>query len=163
MRLHAKGRWIAGALASMLQSNREAADCLRRYRATACTDVTGFGLLGHVVEMTRASDVDAELFLPHIPFLDGARETVKAGIFSSLQPQNIRLRRAVRDLDRVAAAPDYPLLFDPQTAGGLLASLPAEQVDDCLAELKALGYQEAAVIGTIQAPSTHVEPIAVVF
>ncbi|ETW95152.1 MAG: segregation protein B [Candidatus Entotheonella factor] len=162
MRLHAKGRWIVGALAAMLQSNREAAECLRRYHATACTDVTGFGLLGHLVEMTKASDVDAELYLSQIPFLDGAQETVQAGIFSSLQPQNIRLRRAVRDLDRVAAAPAYPLLFDPQTAGGLLASLPAEDVDDCLAELKALGYQEAAVIGTIQAPSTHVEPIAVI-
>ncbi len=163
MRLHAKGRWIVGALASMLQSNREAADCLRRYHATACTDVTGFGLLGHLVEMTKASGVDAELDLTHIPFLDGAQETVRAGIFSSLQPQNIRLRRAVRDLDKVAAVPDYPLLFDPQTAGGLLASLPAEHVDDCLAELKALGYQEAAVIGTIQAPSTHVEPISMIF
>jgi selenide,water dikinase len=163
MRLHAKGRWIAGALASMLQSNREAADCLRRYHATACTDVTGFGLLGHLVEMTKASGVDAELYLPRIPFLDGAQETVEAGIFSSLQPQNIRLRRAVRDLDRVATAPDYPLLFDPQTAGGLLASLPAAQADDCLAELKALGYQEAAMIGVVQAPSTHIESISVVF
>jgi selenide,water dikinase len=163
MRLHAKGRWIAGALASMLQSNREAADCLRRYQATACTDVTGFGLLGHLVEMTKASGVDAELELPQIPFLDGAKETIRAGIFSSLQPQNIRLRRAVRDLDRVATAPDYPLLFDPQTAGGLLASLPAAHVDDCLAELKALGYQAAVVIGTVQAPSMHVEPISVIF
>jgi selenide,water dikinase len=163
MRLHAKGRWIAGALASMLQSNREAADCLRRCQATACTDVTGFGLLGHLVEMTKASGVDAELELPQIPFLDGAQETIRAGIFSSLQPQNIRLRRAVRDLDRVATAPDYPLLFDPQTAGGLLASLPAAHVDDCLAELKALGYQAAVVIGTVQAPSMHVEPISVIF
>lgn len=162
MRLHAKGRWITGALAAMLQSNREGAACLRRYHATACTDVTGFGLLGHLVEMTKASDVDAELHLPQIPFLDGAQETVRAGIFSSLQPQNIRLRRAVRDLDVVAAAPDYPLLFDPQTAGGLLATVPAEHVEECLAELKSLGYQEAAVIGTIQAPSTtHVEPISI--
>jgi selenide,water dikinase len=162
MRLHAKGRWIAGALACMLQSNRAAADCLRRYQATACTDVTGFGLLGHLVEMTKASRVDAELELSQIPFLDGAQETIKAGIFSSLQPQNIRLRRAVRDLDRVAAAPDYPLLFDPQTAGGLLASLPAAHVDDCLAALKALGYRAAAAIGTVRAPSTHAEPIAVI-
>ncbi len=162
MRLHAKGRWVAGALAAMLQSNREGAACLRRYHATACTDVTGFGLLGHLVEMTKASDVDAELNLPQIPFLEGAQETVKAGIFSSLQPQNTRLRRAVRDLDVVAAAPDYPLLFDPQTAGGLLATVPAEHVEECLAELKALGYQEVAVIGTIQAPSTtHVEPISI--
>ncbi len=162
MRLQAKGRWMTAALASMLQSNREGADCLRRYKATACTDVTGFGLLGHLVEMTKASGVDAEIQLSRIPWLDGARETVAAGIFSSLQPQNIRLRRAVRDLDVVSAFPDYPLLFDPQTAGGLLASVPPEQAEDCLTELKALGYDRAAVIGAVCQHRDAWEPITVV-
>jgi chromate transporter len=59
--------------------------------------------------------------LDRIPVLDGAEETVARGVFSSLQPQNERLRRAVRDLDAAQALPRYPLLFDPQTAGGLLA------------------------------------------
>ena len=84
MRQRAKGRWITAALASMLQSNRAAAQCLRCYQATACTDVTGFGLLGHLVEMTKASDVDVELDLAQLPVLDGAAETVATGIFSSL-------------------------------------------------------------------------------
>jgi selenide, water dikinase len=162
MRRRAKGRWIAAALDTMIQSNRQGADCLRRYQARACTDVTGFGLLGHLVEMTRASGVDVNLYLDRIPLLDGARETVAAGIFSSLQPQNIRLRRAVRNLDAVAQTPDYPLLFDPQTAGGLLASVPADQAQSCLRELQTLGYDQAAMVGTVQAPSDQLAPITVV-
>lgn len=162
MRQQAKGRWITAALQSMMQSNHDGALCLRRHHATACTDVTGFGLLGHLVEMTKASDVDTEVDLCHIPFLDGARETVAAGIFSSLQPQNIRLRRAIRDIEAVGKSPDYPLLFDPQTAGGLLASVPVDHVEACLAELHTLGYDQAAIIGTVQHKTERWEPITVV-
>src|SRR4029453_6876880 len=99
MRQRAKGRWITAALDSMLQSNRAGAQCLGSYHATACTDVTGFGLLGHLVEMTTASEVDVTLDLRQIPWLDGAQETASAGLLSSLQPQNVRLRRAVAHLD----------------------------------------------------------------
>jgi selenide,water dikinase len=161
MRHKAKSRWIAAALDSMLQSSREAAHCLQAHGATACTDVTGFGLLGHLVEMVRASDVDVELDLAAIPILDGAEETVRAGIMSSLQPQNVRLRRAVANLNEVAGQPRYPLLFDPQTAGGLLASIPADQADQCVKRLQALGYASAAVIGSVVTPSGRIEPITI--
>ena len=159
MRHKAKGRWIEAALASMRQSNRAGADCLRQHGATAMTDVTGFGLLGHLVEMVRASAVDAVLDMERLPILPGALEVVLQGIFSSLQPQNIRLRRAIREGERAARHPYYALLFDPQTAGGLLASVPAEQAQACLRELQALGYQDAALIGTVQAQSDALEPI----
>ena len=149
MRLAAKGRWIQGALHSMLQSNQQAALCLAEYRASAVTDVTGFGLLGHLVEMTRASNRSAALEIDRLPILDGARETAAQGILSSLQPQNVRLRRALDDLDRAARHPLYPLLFDPQTSGGLLAGLRAERVPDCIARLRALGYEEATCIGRV--------------
>jgi selenide,water dikinase len=162
MRQRAKGRWISAALESMLQSNRAGARCLRCYHATACTDVTGFGLLGHLVEMTRASEVDVELDLTRLPVLNGAMETVATGIFSSLQPQNVRLRRAIRNIEAVGAAPLYPLLFDPQTAGGLLASVPAQHAEACLEALKAHGYERAAIIGTVQEKSAHWEPITIV-
>jgi selenide,water dikinase len=162
MRQRAKGRWITAALASMLQSNRAGAQCLRCYQATACTDVTGFGLLGHLVEMTKASGVDVELDLSQIPVLDGAQETIGAGLLSSLQPQNVRLRRAIRHFDAAVTAPLYPLLFDPQTAGGLLASVPAERAEACLTALKTHGYDRAAIIGTVQAKTDHWEPITLV-
>ena len=150
MRLAAKGRWIAGALASMLQGNQDAAACIHEHGATACTDVTGFGLLGHLVEMTRASTVDVELELDKIPLLEGAIETVAKGIFSTLQPQNLRLRRAIANAGEASERTRYPLIFDPQTAGGLLASVPAKKADHCIEALHELGYHCAADIGVVQ-------------
>ena len=162
MRGKAKGRWVDGAIQSMLVSNRDAAACLYRHGATACTDVTGFGLLGHLVEMTRASEADVRLELRAIPLLDGAEQTVAAGILSSLQPQNVRLRRAVRDPDSLSTHPRYPLLFDPQTAGGLLASVPADTARGCLDELHRLGYSQAVIIGRVEPRTTEAAPIQLV-
>ena len=159
MRHKARGRWVEAALASMRQSNRAGADCLRQHGATAMTDVTGFGLLGHLVEMVRASAVDVTLNMERLPLLPGALEVVQQGIFSSLQPQNIRLRRAIREVERAARHPRYALLFDPQTAGGLLASVPAGQAQACIRELQALGYQDAALIGAVQEQGDTLEPI----
>jgi selenide,water dikinase len=150
MRMRAKGRWIDGAIAAMRQSSRAAADVLRRHQASACTDVTGFGLLGHLVEMTRASGVDVRLNLPAVPVLDGALETSAAGFLSSLHPHNVRLRRAVADIERVSADPRYTLLYDPQTSGGLLAGVPADRAQACVDDLLANGYHQAAIIGTVE-------------
>ena len=162
MRGVARARWVQAAIRHMCESNRSAAAVLARHGVSAATDVTGFGLLGHLVEMTRASEVDARLILDLIPVLDGARESVARGVFSSLQPQNVRLRRAVRDLDRAQALPDYPLLFDPQTAGGLLAGIPVAQAEACIAALREAGYAAAAVIGHVLPRSDALEPIELV-
>jgi selenide, water dikinase len=159
MRRRAAGRWIDNAIACMLQSSREASAILQRHEATACTDVTGFGLLGHLLEMIRASDVDAVLDLESLPVLQGALETLGRGIFSSLQPQNVRLRRAIAESERLGRHPLYPLLFDPQTAGGLLASVPPDRSPACLTELREAGYPQAAVIGEIVSRSGRLEPI----
>lgn len=162
-RLRATGRWIDDALVSMSQSNRLGARCLIEHGATACTDLTGFGLLGHLVEMTRPSGVDVELDLAALPVLDGAVETAAAGILSSLQPANVRLRRALRNQAQAIGHPNYPLLFDPQTAGGLLASVPAGRADACILALRALGYRRAARIGQVLTSGEHVEPIRLKF
>ena len=150
MRLRARGRWIDRAVEAMRQSSRLAAVSLRGHGATACTDVTGFGLLGHLVEMTRASGVDVRLDLSAVPVLDGALETSRAGLLSSLHPHNLRLRRAVDDPEAHAADPLYRLLYDPQTAGGLLAGVPADRADACVADLRARGYARAAIIGLVE-------------
>jgi len=158
-KLEARGRWIDAALESMCQSNRLGARCLIEHGATACTDLTGFGLLGHLVEMTRPSGVDASLDLSALPVLDGAEETVAAGILSSLQPANVRLRRALKDQANWVRHARYPLLFDPQTAGGLLASVPAGRVENCLRALHALGYGKAVAIGRVLPQGDALEPI----
>ena len=161
MRRRAKARWIDGAIRTMLRTNREASEALRRHAATACTDVTGFGLLGHLVEMTRASAVDARLALDAIPILDGARETVAAGLLSSLQPHNVRLRRAVANVEAAGADARFPIVFDPQTAGGLLASVPRDAAEACLAELRGLGYADAAIVGEVEPRSERDAPVRI--
>ena len=158
-RLEARGRWIDAALVSMCQSNRLGAQCLLEHGASACTDLTGFGLLGHLVEMTKPSGVDAELDLASLPILEGAEDTSAAGILSSLQPANVRLRRALRNQEQALGHPRYPLIFDPQTAGGLLASVPADRAASCLAALRELGYAHAAIIGRVLPQGDALEPI----
>jgi selenide,water dikinase len=158
-RMAARGRWIQAALQSMQQSSQLAAQTLRAHGATACTDVTGFGLLGHLVEMTRPSGLDAQISLLSLPLLEGALECVQQGIVSSLQNANVRLRRALRNQAEFAADPRYPLLFDPQTAGGLLASVPADQGQACLRSLHSQGYVHAVVIGQVLAQGDALSPV----
>jgi selenide,water dikinase len=150
MRRWAKGLWINGALECMLRSNRGAAQCFLRHHATACTDVSGFGLLGHLLEMIRSSSgVGVALRLDTIPILNGAMETIRAGIFSSLQAENERARRGIQNVETAANHERFPILFDPQTAGGLLAGVPRSNAAECLAELRGLGYADAAIIGAV--------------
>ena len=162
MHREAKGRWIDAAIQLMLQSSKDAAACFKRHGATACTDVTGFGLLGHLSEMACASAVDVDLELDAVPLMDGALETANRGFLSSLQPQNVRLRRVVRNHDAVRHQPRYPLIFDPQTAGGLLASVPERDVDACLDELRSIGHEAATVVGTVRSPTDGDTPVRVV-
>lgn len=161
MRRKAKGRWIEAALTSMRRSNRAAAACLRDHGATAMTDVTGFGLLGHLLEMVNASTVDVALDLDRVPLLPGVLDVMRDGIFSSLQPQNVRLRRAIRNHETANAHPRYAALFDPQTAGGLLAGVPPDRTPACVQDLRALGYADAAAVGRVTPCQNASEPVSV--
>jgi selenide,water dikinase len=145
----ARGRWIDAALDCMTLSNQAAAQQLRQHGASACTDLTGFGLAGHVLEMANASAMGVELQLDALPLLEGASACVQAGISSSLQSANVRAEQAIENASAFQADARYPLLFDPQTAGGLLASVPAANAQACLAALHAAGYTQACVIGNV--------------
>jgi selenide,water dikinase len=152
MRYQAKPQWIDAAIASMLQSNYAASQIVLDHDATACTDITGFGLLGHLVEMLRAAlgriTCRMTLQMSAIPLLPGAAQTTQSGIVSSLYPQNQRAQNWIENLPAIAQHPYFPLLFDPQTAGGLLASVPADRAATCLATLQAAGYT-SQIIGQI--------------
>ena len=161
MRGKSKGRWITQAIESMIHSNHAAAQCLYKYDVHSCTDVTGFGVLGHLVEMVRAGQVDISIDINNLPVLDGALETMQLGIFSSLQPSNIRLKRAIKNQEVAAKHALYPLLFDPQTAGGLLASVPQEHARACVAELQKIGYLHTSAIGTVEIESKSIASILI--
>lgn len=165
MRAKAEGRWVSAALDSMRKPSQIGAELMIEYGATACTDVTGFGLLGHLVEMCKGSNVAAVLDLDALPVLDGAEECLKMGITSSLQPANVRLSRAVANQDEVSSNPRYPLIYDPQTAGGLLAAVPADKVEACVTALKHNGYPATCVIGSTYAhlPKVASDPSQVVY
>jgi selenide,water dikinase len=161
MRRRAEARWIETAIASMLVSNRAAADCFLRHEATACTDITGFGLLGHLLEMATASVVRVEIELARLPILPGATATLAAGIESSLQPENLQLDRFIENRDAAAKQKMFEILFDPQTAGGLLASVPGDEADACVAALVERGYAAAAIIGRVMGSEKSATPIII--
>lgn len=148
-RLSARGRWIDAAIEAMRQSSMAAATCLREHEATACTDITGFGVAGHLLEMARASGSRVEIDPGTLPALPGARETLRAGVFSSLHAANRDAASDCLDAGDALDPENHELLFDPQTAGGLLASVPATNARSCLQALHGAGYGDAAIIGQV--------------
>ena len=134
------------ALAEMRRSNRQAAEILQEHGATAMTDVSGFGLIGHLGEMLTASGAEAELDLPAVPVYAGAIAKARDGVASTLLAENLAQLPLLRgEIDMATKA----VLFDPQTSGGLLAGVPAEAAADCLAALCSARHVHAAIIGRI--------------
>ena len=149
MRGKARARDVVAAIDSMDTSNANAVGVLRDHGVGGCTDVSGFGLAGHLTEMTRASNVGAVLNGP-LPQLPGATDLMASGVVSSLQRNN---EQALDDFVIRKARPDAPtvrILADPQTSGGLLAGVPAAAASSCVGELRRLGYG-AAVVGEVTA------------
>lgn len=145
----ARGPWIEAALASMLTGNREAAAVAREVGAVAATDVTGFGLAGHLASMLAGTGLSARLDLASVPALPGAVELLARGERSTFHPENARLRRVLAIAPDAAADPRLELLFDPQTAGGLLFAVAVEKAEEAVARLRAAGYPQAAVVGEV--------------
>ena len=157
MRGRARAADVVAAIEHMDQSNADAVQVLREHDVHGCTDVSGFGLAGHLSEMTRASHLGAALTAT-VPLLPGASALVADGVTSSLQRNN---EQALDDYVIRKVRPDAPavrLLADPQTSGGLLAGIPAEAASICVRELRRLGYAEAAVIGEVVAEGLVVQP-----
>ena len=117
---------LAAATEAMTELNREAADALRPFAPNAVTDVTGFGLLGHAHELADRSGVRVELDVAELPFFPGALEQAEAGIRTGGDRRNRDFAGPHVAADDVADA-QLALAYDPQTAGGLLVSLPADK------------------------------------
>ncbi|MDT2735737.1 selenide, water dikinase SelD [Enterococcus pseudoavium] len=125
------------ATTSMETLNKYAMDIIRNYPITSCTDVTGFGLAGHLHEMV-AERFSAEIQSTNLPYFDAAYEGAKEFILTAGGQRNRNYMEAKMDF-QIADFGIEELLFDPQTSGGLLVSVPAETAADLLAELQAAG------------------------
>jgi selenide,water dikinase len=150
MRALAPGPWIEAAVASMLRSNAAAARVARELGASACTDVSGFGLAGHLGEMLRAGKVAACVALDSLPLLPGVAALLGRGLRSTLHPENARERDGLRVAPELAGRPELDVLFDPQTSGGLLFGVAPEREAEALAALRQGGDPGAAAIGTVE-------------
>lgn len=153
----AQATWIDGALAVMEQSQAPLVALLAAHGCRACTDITGFGLLGHLGEMLAATEARLQIDTGALAALalPGALELLGAGHASTLAPAN---GRALALLDgpvalrEPASADLLQLLIDPQTCGPLLAALPAQHATDALRALHQQGFEQAAVIGRVLKP-----------
>jgi selenide,water dikinase len=141
---------ITEAVGVMATLNRTAAEVLSRFSAHALTDVTGFGLLGHLRNMTAASNVTARIWLDQVPVLAAAKEYVKSGIAPGGTHANWRFLA-----DWVKFSPELPkedqlLLSDAQTSGGLLASVTGTEAESLVGALRDAGVRSASIIGEIR-------------
>lgn len=125
----------AKALQQMMTLNKSARDVIVKYRVHACTDVTGFGLLGHACEMAQGSDVELQLRVDQIDLIPEALELAIIGILPEGMYRNRDFAESFVDAGRVSLA-KQDMLYDPQTSGGLLIAVHPEDADAMYADLK---------------------------
>jgi selenide,water dikinase len=141
--------------AEELRSSGQARASVSRWNVHSLTDVTGFGLIGHAREMALASNVAIRLFADRIPLLDGALDCERAGHIPGGLKANRDFAECIVEYAGDIAEERKTLLFDPQTAGGLLMALPAQEADRLVSELKKLGLP-AAPMGEVEESSKPV-------
>ena len=147
----AKPEVIDGAVSIMSTLNRAASEAMVEVGVNACTDVTGFGLMGHLSAMMRASGTTAKLQLSRIPTIPGAWALVEQGIAPGGTHRNLQGANQLVEWHEELSEPAKLLLCDAQTSGGLLMSVPAERTSLLMKELEAAGVSGAAVIGEVLA------------
>lgn len=146
------GRYVDALFEQLLISNATAATVFYHHGAQAVTDVTGFGLLGHLLEMCDASHVTASLDANAIPVLPGAMSLYHRGIFSTLKNSNDAALTRCHIAPALLSHPILAILTDPQTSGGLIGAVPLEKTDACIKAMTDKG-QSVWVIGTIDEDS----------
>ncbi|GIX00201.1 MAG: hypothetical protein KatS3mg111_3533 [Pirellulaceae bacterium] len=145
MQARCSASYYDALIASMLQPQSDLMQAVVELGVTAATDVTGFGLAGHLLEMLEASRVDATLWLEAIPLLPGACALIAAGMESTLAPANRTASRAIDSTPELKASPKFAGLFDPQTCGGFLIGVPEPLRESFLEMARVLGYQPKCI------------------
>ena len=140
---------LAEVGAAMAELNKDAAELMVERGAHACTDVTGFGLAGHLVEMMRGSGARAEIDLSALPVFSAVDECLEQEILGGAIERNREYSMAWVEAAEPAAERDLPILYDPQTSGGLLIALPPEAAAGFVQAMHDRGHPSAAVIGRV--------------
>ena len=134
----------------MMRLNKDARDIMVNYRVHGCTDVTGFSLMGHGLEMAQGSDTELHIDLSAIDFIPEAIECAKMGLFAAGMYRNRTFAEAQTEFDASVDRAFQDLLFDPQTSGGLLIAVDPRDAESLYAELKD-AVLSAQQIGTVEA------------
>src|SRR6266436_6642916 len=145
---------VAASVATMMTPGNFAAEAMREFEVKGATDVTGFALIGHAWEMARASNVSILIEPGAVPLLDGALELAAAGMLTSGDKTNREYIGEDITIDEAVDVNLGKLLYDPQTAGGMLISIAQERVDDLLARLRK-NYPQAQKIGRVLERGAH--------
>jgi len=131
--------------------NRRAMEVALKFEIHACTDVTGFGILGHTLELVQGSDVQIDLIYDHLPFYPNALRMYQKGETTGSNKANRKLAAGFWEMATDKSAEEQALLFDPQTSGGLLVAVTDSQADDLIARLKKEGVEAAVRVGAVVA------------
>jgi selenide,water dikinase len=142
------------SVATMLTPGRYAAEAMREFGVKGATDVTGFALLGHAWEMARASNVSILIEPASVPLIDGALELAAAGMLTSADKTNREYVGDDIEIDGSVSKEMRCLLYDPQTAGGMLISIGEDRSQDLLRRLQE-NYPTASVIGRVTERASH--------
>lgn len=134
----------------MLELNAASAAAAREVGINACTDITGFGLLGHAWEMSQASKVQIEIQAGKVPVIEGARELARQGYIAGGNWSNLKHLEGKVSFGHGVEGIEKNILADPITSGGLLMSVPGEKASELLHRLREYGGKEAAVIGRVR-------------
>ncbi len=153
------GRLAPAALedvgAAMATLNRDAAELMTAHGAHACTDVTGFGLAGHLAEMARESDLTAEIEMEALPVFSAVRDCIDQGVLSGAIERNQEYAQAWVTLQPPeATSADVAILYDPQTSGGLLVALPPNEAGAYVNAMRERGHSATSVIGRMRSPDS---------
>lgn len=146
---------------SMSTLNKTAAKIMVRHHATACTDITGFGLLGHLCHIVSASKVTAEINFSKLPMFPNVLDYAQQGIFSGANERNSDYCAKYASFDSAISREMKAILFDAQTSGGLLIALPEKDAASALQEMKSVGIDSASLVGRITEKSDgHIKVVA---
>ena len=140
---------LDNAVAIMSTLNKAASEAMVEVGVHACVDVTGFGLIGHLLGMLKASDVSAEVSFSDVPLLDGAERLAADGVVPGGTQRNRKAAETSVEWAPELQEHERLLLCDAQTSGGLLIAVSADRQDGLLAELESRGVSEGAVVGRI--------------